>query len=1198
MPPSQTKASHYIDLLENARCSGDWQSVPELVRKIRKHAPERSCLTLTAENECAISKATTTSISPGSASDQQDGLSRSNNLDLSEQIPKLQNERDAESAYPEDKFQAQVCIGWMQWVVAEYDAALGSLPASLDVQVTGIEPTDTASEWTTVCILKAAYLKANCLTRARQRREALAVLHSALPALARIWEGKGVRSQTSYWTELFLTEYCVVASDSVRADETTLDETNSLACFRSWSRYWENSKSSVTGGYSFKGAGPRRRIWSEYYLALTRIVEEDLPYPIGYLSTVAIEASARTQLCTELKSVEAHYKTLLLTETSFPKADESRDEVESFVKALMQNWFILCGRGWREYDLGPGGRNSFTRGVLDTLYSAATKTYHSVTILRSLFVAHLSVAEFDLAFKAFDSYLALVKKAKARVDKTGEKEPSLDDDGTILETISQCVIALCRYGHKGSAEKARQLAAELEDWLSKLPQLKSADGATPAIPEVEDRATSALFPPVPPHVIALSWQAIGLAHGHWSRVTHEASSRTEIQAKAIRCLRKSLAAEYGRSKDVRSYFALALMLAERRELTTAIEVVKTALMTTQGQEEDYHLTYGQYWQERSLIPMWHLLALLLSARQDFVMAAKACEGALEQFKDPTVLFGKSSPGFKSDHLNEVEHSGEANTGSRGLVDEMDDTEKEGILEVKMTQLALVELVDGPDVAVNASYELLTLFSRLFGYVAAQPVLNAHQQAKQPPRTSGTLRSIKGSIFGSRADRSRLPTRQPSTATMSDKASTAGPTARPATAHTTGSAAPAIQVTADQGRPSTASAARSDSKRRNSLRKGRSSSRKRASSGAGGPPPAFSAQSTVLDETPYFTPAADAEQQNDFFSVNKRSTSRSSSGSRGRPMPSLNSYLSSASKTSEFSELAPEGTTLASSNDLLPLIQYSKDKEKMRRATILIRLWLMIAGLYRRAGMFDDGKGAVNEAQKLVQALETESVREPAGSAGVKGPGWAESKSVDDLWGDIYAEHGLLGLACDGAFAAREDFESALTHCPDHPVAIVGLSNILLDIYSEQILPPPSVPGLPDADPALLTTTKTDKTSASIPSAPLGLGPTTISTLATTPEPVDNQTTLRSQLPSPYKATALPLVDRLAARDRAYALLTGLTRRGDGWNRSDAWFALARAYEESGQPDKAKEVLWWCVELEEATGVREWRCVGGSGGYTL
>ena len=134
-----------------------------------------------------------------------------------------------------------------------------------------------------------------------------------------------------------------------------------------------------------------------------------------------------------------------------------------------------------------------------------------------------------------------------------------------------------------------------------------------------------------------------------------------------------------------------------------------------------------------------------------------------------------------------------------------------------------------------------------------------------------------------------------------------------------------------------------------------------------------------------------------------------------------------------------------------------------------------------------------------------------------------------------------------------------------------------------------------------------KAPKTIPSIPLGLAhtaptaPTAPPTTTSSDEDDQEQTTTISptdgHLPEPYKATHLPLADRLAARDRAYALLSGLTRLGTGWNSSDAWFALARAYEESGQPDKAKEVLWWCVELEEARGVREWQCLGG-GGYVL
>mgnify|MGYP000959713417 CR=1 FL=1 len=130
---------------------------------------------------------------------------------------------------------------------------------------------------------------------------------------------------------------------------------------------------------------------------------------------------------------------------------------------------------------------------------------------------------------------------------------------------------------------------------------------------------------------------------------------------------------------------------------------------------------------------------------------------------------------------------------------------------------------------------------------------------------------------------------------------------------------------------------------------------------------------------------------------------------------------------------------------------------------------------------------------------------------------------------------------------------------------------------------------PSADIPTINALEKPKT---IPVQPLGLAVTPTPSEVPDPEPLADE-----HLPEPYKATNLPLVDRLAARDRAYALLSGLTRLGSGWNLSEAWFALARAHEESGQPDKAKEVLWWCIELEESASVRDWSCLAG-GGYVL
>lgn len=213
--------------------------------------------------------------------------------------------------------------------------------------------------------------------------------------------------------------------------------------------------------------------------------------------------------------------------------------------------------------------------------------------------------------------------------------------------------------------------------------------------------------------------------------------------------------------------------------------------------------------------------------------------------------------------------------------------------------------------------------------------------------------------------------------------------------------------------------------------------------------------------------------------------------------------------------------------------------------------------------------------------------------------------------------GHLSVAKGDNDAGRLGFEAALTHFPDHPGAIVGLSNILLDLYSEKIVPPKAfadmelvggsdaMPGTDQSTTNIIAPARESgaDTPELLPTKPLGLGP--FKKLEKESFSFKSVSTPRSQastvhdvhLAPPHKAGSLPLVDRLASRDRAYGLLSNLTKLGTGWNYSEAWFALARAHEESGQADKAKEVLWWCVELEEGMGVREWDCVN-TGGYVL
>lgn len=863
--------------------------------------------------------------------------------------------------------------------MTDYASSSAVLPASLDDVYAELDGADNVSDWTNVCALKAAYLKANCAARDNRRSEALFVFETALPALASVWGTGSPKQQLRYWAELFLTEYCMLAGRALHRDEKSLSDANSLACFRAWARYWEIQSGPLAGGHGFRGSVPRRRIWHEYYAALSRIVEEDLVYPTAYLGPTPPDQSARTQLRMELKKVENAYESLLLNETQFPRADEEREEVEDFVRLVVKNWSVMCGRGWREHDLGQGGRDATSRGVLEILYRAATKTYHSTAILRYLFTVHLAVAEFDIAFKAYGSYMDIVKKSKARVDKTGVTEPSLDDDATVLETMSQCILALCRYGDRAAIEKARDVASELEDLLSRLPQLRSTVGDGKK--ETEE---SPQHPHIPHRVLAQSWQVIGLAHAGWARVMYDSSSRMEIQTKAVRCLRKSLSPEYGRSRDIRGLYALSLLLAERRELTAAIEIVKTALASgNTGTDVQADLIHGPYWQERALIPMWHLLGLLLSARQDYTMASRACDAAFEQFRDVSVLFGRQDH-FRSDHLNEAEAKQSAQHG-RGIVDDMDIFEKEAVLEVKMTQLALIELVDGPDAAVNASSELLGLYARLFGTIPNKPDTQPPKTG-DPPKTAGTFRSLKESLFG----RGRPETARQ---TMPSDDSLARP-------GTTASQTPAIQLTPGDGqrRPRPSSTRPSSTRpstsrptsmsRRNSLRKrDPSQSRRRATSS--GP---ATARTSFADGESLFTP--DGETPGDLFAfANRRQASIASTFSRGRTLPGMDSYLSAKTRPSDVPEVPFDASTMPAA---LPVVQFPKEEAERQRAVVLISVWLMVAGFYRRAGMFEDCKEAVGEARKVVRGLE-------GGGEGLDAwSGWG-GKGVEELWGDVWAE---------------------------------------------------------------------------------------------------------------------------------------------------------------------------------------------------
>ncbi|KFX93542.1 hypothetical protein O988_06762 [Pseudogymnoascus sp. VKM F-3808] len=969
--PDRSKAAKYIQQLDQAQCSGDWEAVPNLVRKIRKHAPARACLTLAAKATHAVQEAIRHRPSTGTNPEI---------TSLVQYVPPLIGAIDEEHNHPEDVFQAQVALGWVHWVLSEPELAALRLPKNIEGDFSLLDGTSKQSSgWTRTCALKAIYIKGVALEKSRSIGDAIEVFESGMPIVSATASELKKASELRKWTELLLTKFCLITSHSIKSNSSPRMEAETLVAFRAWADFWERLASSSTaaiGGYATEADVPRRHIWKEYYATLSFIVQGDLPYPTTALGATSNNHGMRVIQRGELARVEARYESLLLKEAHFPKAEQSSEEIEELVELVLGNWAVLCGGCWDEHDLGSGGRVGISRGVLEILYRAATKTFHSTQILRGLFTVHLALADFELAFKAFDTYFEIVNKGKQRVQKTGEPEHALDSNEDVLVTASKCIRALCQFGGHAGAEKAKKLAHFFEAWLEQHDPSHGreggANGNTNGVSignqKLLENGTTAETSTVSLRVYAHTWRAIGISNAQWARLTPDAKSRPEYQNKAIANLRTALKPEYGCTDDVDTLFELALVLSERRQLGEAIQVVGAALAPQRN--TDQATNPAKFARERSLIRLWHLLALLLSAKEQFTEASHACEGAFKQFGDLKVLFGEreGDGNYQSEHLNGMQEKHSA------AIDDMDDYEKEAILEVKMTQLLLIEVQDGPDVAVNGTEELLSLYSRLFGQTQTPFVVPGKSQQIPPTTGTSTLRSVKGSIFG----RSKRSNRDASAA-MTFASSTAEnitTASRPPTSQTTASVAPKIQVTGESGTPTKLTRRSQHPSTKSAKGDGLAHKLSHAS---------IRNKSTPASKVAS-NPASDGE-----ISPTKATHSTPQQVQVQGALPKSNA----------------QGINPSTSYSLLPfsspVTRLPPNVSRRHRIGILVRVWLLIAGFYRRAEQYEDAKVSIEAASELVEGLEIDILSNDSGQLLVDAREWGVGKSVEELWADVWSE---------------------------------------------------------------------------------------------------------------------------------------------------------------------------------------------------
>ena len=656
-----------------------------------------------------------------------------------------------------------------------------------------------------------------------------------------------------------------------------------------------------------------------------------------------------------------------------------------------------------------------------------------------MFTVYVTLFDFEMAFKAFDVYIELSTAGRSRNRRSDESEViEVDDDEHYIRTLADAVGILCRFGGKEDAEKAREVEKHIQDWLDihAQPHEETAYGPlSDPLPDSQERGDTASN-------ISIAYRALGISRAHWARLTYEGDKRTLLQTEALSSFKKALNKQPPGMVDIDTLYATSLVAADMRNIPEAVKTLKIALSSpaelfassTSSTFESNTDAFGEvirdgalFNRERKLVPLWHLLALLLTTRGDYTSAAKSCEAVFKQFGDQTNLLGDERSIDSRQHVRKqgsiTSEEKEHQPPVTSAVSIMNSFEKEKLLQVKVTQLALMETIEGPAAAVDGTDELFALYARLFGEPKIEGIRKLPQTVPdlRPGTAASGVRSIAGSIFG----RSRLshrgrdrPQSLPAQASRPSTARTVRQSHRPGAQPT-----PVIQVTNEDG---TAEERVNESVHRGSQevsprhrqsgilkRRSGGSLRKRSGSVPGSRP--IETVSTKVHKSKGMNANNDEDTVPPLPETGRRSKNEShtkAENGENFSRPTTSQSLRSAATNRKDDEHCDQvfkhqsgGSTDPSpyAINLLHHPIFSTLQDSRQKCSLLIRLWLYVSGLYTRAGMLDDAKAAMNEAQKILEMFELEVAQTRSSSKAFAERGWGAGASVNELWADVWTE---------------------------------------------------------------------------------------------------------------------------------------------------------------------------------------------------
>jgi hypothetical protein len=396
--------------------------------------------------------------------------------------------------------------------------------------------------------------------------------------------------------------------------------------------------------------------------------------------------------------------------------------------------------------------------------------------------------------------------------------------------------------------------------------------------------------------------------------------------------------------DPETGLLLGTVLAENRQLLPATQIVKFALASSQDDES------GGVVQKGRMIPLYHLMSLLLTARGDYEHAVEFCDVAFEQFGGADIMLG--------------DPEGES------LIMQMEDSEKEGLLQLRLTQLALTEMLDGSETAVDAGSQVLALYHKLFATSSssvAPPTKDTAASFVAPSlKTEGTFKSVSGSILRrSKSTRKNgegpaLDKDAPPVPTMNNNASQPGLTTND-------------ENTVQEKHHHKLHLPHHPLKHLHHHDHAKDPEKEALAFDAPAVPAKDgSGQDRLSREVPHN------------FEFTERSAPVQQSGlpqSRDLRLP------------------APYPTTTCAA----PRPRFPSVEQKQHTVSLLIEVWLHIAGQYTRGEFFEDAEGAIDEAHKLAERYQLAVAREDSSARAFDEKGWGGGRSANRLWADVWAE---------------------------------------------------------------------------------------------------------------------------------------------------------------------------------------------------